>query len=224
MIHLFPLLFIVLSLSLSYALSVFLPVNLSVSISLPQWTEALYLPQRQHHISLLKRWRHCTLSAVLWDLPTIGLDGSVCVCVFEYMCAWGPPNLPLRRQRPQFVTSCPAVDRVGSVCMDVCVHMCKCVCVKMGWRKTGSRRGEEGTLSAPVQPLRGGRRLVSKKRVKDFLPLFCGNVCVRGQSRGHSVWLCVGERKCFGGSGGLNGSQEWEEFRHTKHPQPSASS
>lgn len=64
---------------------------------------------------------------------------SVCMCV----CMWSrgsPP--PLGRQRPQFVTSCTAVDRVSSVCMCANVPICMCVCVRLC--EIGGGRSNEG--------------------------------------------------------------------------------
>lgn len=74
----------------------------------------------------------------------------VCVCV---QSRGSPP--PFSRQRPQFVTSCTAVDRVSSVCM--CTNVPICVCVQLceiGGRK---RQREVGYPFLPQCNLSGHR-------------------------------------------------------------------
>lgn len=80
----------------------------------------------------------------------------------------------------------------GHVCLlYACVRVCE-----IGGRESREEAKREkvrrDTLFCPNATSEGGGagRIVSKKGVNSFLPLFCGNVCVRGQSSSHSVAVC----------------------------------
>lgn len=127
-------------LSLTYTLSVFLSVNLSVSISPPQWTEALYLPQRQHHISPLKHQGQCLLSGVEWNLPTIEVDDSMCVCWCVLLLRVPPP--PSKQTKIpicHLMHSCSPGGFSWDVC--TCSNVRLCFLIVWNWGAGNTGRG-----------------------------------------------------------------------------------